>query len=220
VKFETALGVLVASALFTAAMAAAEPGSPAEAELREAVQEKPVPCAVAAHGIEAVVDGVRGNSPSRQCDNSVDLSRIDIDSLISILPEQHPAYYFAAAGRLFQADRQKDAVFWFYAGQLRSRVRLKCHPELPPGGEPALFGALQATIGETIRDYSSADPDAWAAAMKHALDWDARTPNGFEPKTPCALAIAEQRKALADLRQYVLDHKAEIKAQRARDGLE
>jgi hypothetical protein len=144
---------------------------------------------------------------------------MDLDRLIAIIPAQHPAFYYILATRLFEANRKDEALFWFYAGQLRYRTRLACHPDLPPGTEPALFASLQEVAGRPINEHAGADPDAWAAAMQRALEWDEQTPNGFEPKAPCTAAIADQRGGLATLIDYVRRNKDSIRAERAARGL-
>ena len=63
-----------------------------------------------------------------------------------------PAEQDLLASRLLAANRKDEAVFWFYAGQLRYRIRLACHPELQPDTEPALFASLQEEVGRPIND--------------------------------------------------------------------
>jgi len=108
---------------------------------------------------------------------------------------------------------------WFYAGQLRYRIRLACHPELAPDGEPALFASLQETAGRPINEYLGGDPETWAAVMTRALDWDERTANGFEPKAACAAAVAEQRQGLGELVNHVRQNADQIRAERQARGL-
>jgi len=190
-----------------------------ETQVEEASQQRPIPCSVQAHGITEVERTLRHQPERPPCDDSVDPQTMNLDELIRIIPAQHPASYYILATRLFEANRKDEAVFWFYAGQLRYRTRLACHPELPPGTEPALFASLQEVAGGPINEHAGADPDAWAAAMQRALDWDERTPNGFEPKAPCSAAIADQRGGLATLIDYVRRNKDSIRAERAARGL-
>ena len=189
------------------------------AEVAEAAQQRPIPCSVQAHGIGAVEGTLRHRPERLRCDDSVDPQTMDLDRLIAIIPAQHPAFYYILATRLFEANRKDEALFWFYAGQLRYRTRLACHPDLPPGTEPALFASLQEVAGRPINEHAGADPDAWAAAMQRALEWDEQTPNGFEPKAPCTAAIADQRGGLATLIDYVRRNKDSIRAERAARGL-
>ncbi len=142
-----------------------------------------------------------------------------IGELTANIADLHPAYYYALASRLFEDGQRDESVVWFYAGQLRYRARLTCHPEFEASGEPALFGSLQMVIGTMINEYAGADPEKWAGAMQRALDWDAEHENGFEPKSACGLAIEQSRAGLTGLREQMLGSVDEIRATREANGL-
>jgi hypothetical protein len=185
----------------------------------DAVRERPIPCTVQAHGIDAVERSLREQPQRAPCDSSVDPQKIALDDLIRIIPDQHPSFYYVLATRLFAANRKDEAVFWFYAGQLRYRIRLACHPDLPPGTEPALFASLQDEVGTLVNGYAGGDPDAWAATMERARDWDEHNRNGYEPKAPCQAQIADQRSGMAALIAQTRHDKDRIRAQRRANGL-
>lgn len=166
----------------------------------DAAREKPIPCSVQAHGFGGVL---RQAPEPAECDDSVDPQAIGLDALIRIAPDSHPAFYYVLAARLFEANRKDEAVFWFYAGQLRYRIRLACHPTLRRDIEPALFGSLHETVGRRLNEHAAADPRAWVATMERALAWDAATHNGFEPKAPCRAQIADQRRGMGELIAHV-----------------
>lgn len=191
-------------------------GSPAQAD---AARERPIPCAVQAHGMGAVIGATAGKPDSAPCDSSVDPEHVALDELIRIIPDQHPAFYYILARRLYQANRRDEAVFWFYAGQLRYRVRLACHPDLAPDVEPALFGALQEEVGRMVNEYAGADPPAWAAAIERARDWDTQIRNGFEPKAPCRAQIEDQRGGMGALIAQIRENGDRIRAERRANGL-
>ena len=185
----------------------------------DAVRERPIPCSVQAHGISAVERTLREQPERAPCDASVDPEKIALDELIRIIPDQHPAFYYILATRLFAANRKDEALFWFYAGQLRYRIRLACHPDLPAGTEPALFASLQEEVGTQVNGYAGGDPDAWAAAIERARDWDGRTRNGFEPKAPCQAQIADQRAGMTALIDQIRHNGERIRAARRANGL-
>lgn len=192
------------------------PGAPnAQAD---ATEQRPLPCSVQALSVSPGEDQLRYKPERPPCDN-FDPQRVPLDELIRTIPDQHPAAYYVLATRLFEAGRRDEAVVWFYAGQLRYRIRLACHPELPESTEPALFASLHESVGRPINEYGGGDPDAWAAAMQRALDWDEGTRNGFEPKAPCAAQIADQRGGLGALIRYTRDNKEQIRAERRANGL-
>jgi hypothetical protein len=208
------------SALALLSCGAGAGGNNGAADTRaDATREKPIPCSVQAHGMGAVVGGARARPQRPACDNGVDPQRLALDELIRIVPDQHPAFYYVLAVRLFEAGRRDEAVFWFYVGQLRYRIRLACHPDLAPDTEPALFGSLQETVGRRINEHAGGDPRAWAAAMERALAWDAATHNGFEPRAPCRAAIADQRRGLQGLSAHVRNNEAQIRRDRTASGL-
>ena len=207
-------------ALVLAGCGAGATGNNVAADTRaDATRERQIPCSVRAHGMGAVVGTLRERPERPACDSSVDPQRVALDELIRIVPDQHPSFYYVLAARLFQANRKDEAVYWFYAGQLRYRILLACHPNLAPDTEPALFGSLHETIGRQINEYASADPGAWVATMERALAWDAATHNGFEPKAPCRAAIADQRSGMGGLIAHVRQNEAQIRRDRAAAGL-
>ena len=110
-------------------------------------------------------------------------------------------------GRGDPDDRERPLLV-FYAGQLRYRIRLACHPDLPPDTEPALFASLQEEVGRPINEYTGADPDAWAAVIERArATGDAPTRNGYEPKAPCQAQIADQRAGMSELIAHIRANK-------------
>jgi hypothetical protein len=68
-------------------------------------------------------------------------------------------FLFLHPGREAIRSRQKDeAVFWFYAGQLRYRVYLLANKDkLKPSGDPALFASLSEEIGRPLNEYAFGD---------------------------------------------------------------
>ena len=132
------------------------------------------------------------------------------------LPDAHLFAYYVNTVRLFQQSARKEAVFWFYVGEIRYRIYLRVHPELPPDGDPALFDCLHQTIGTPINDWAGSDPDTWVQAMQRALDWDRQHDNGFTSKTTHANAWHVMRADLKQLVADVLANKSYIREQRKR----
>lgn len=136
------------------------------------------------------------------------------------LPQAHPASCYAYAARLFGEGRRDDAVRWFYVGQLRFRIHLKASPNLDPGGEPALFASLNATIGREVNEYAGGDVEAWVAEIGKALAWDSQHPNALTPKEAHAAVHAEIRRGLEALAQQISGSAEKIRAERQKRGLE
>jgi hypothetical protein len=152
----------------------------------------------------------------------------DTDALMNKTPDElqkgienaHPATYYILAQKLFQDGRKDDAVFWFYAGQLRYRFHLAANPGLDPSGDPALFASLSEVIGRPINEYAFGDVDALVAIFDRVLEWDEKTPNGFTSKTQHAKPWQDNRAGLGMLRNHVVENAASIRSQRSANGLE
>lgn len=181
----------------------------------DATAQKMLPCSVVSHAASAFTKGV----DMSKCDQSVDPMKMPINDLIRILPDSHPSFYYLAAARLYEEARPDEAVFWMYAGQLRYRVRLACHPDLPKDMEGPLFGSLTYAVGNQLNQYASSDIEKWKATIRRVLVWDEKTRNGFEPKAPCAAHIKDMRDGLAKLPDQIEANRSSIEAQRNQLGL-
>src|SRR4030095_3345483 len=73
------------------------------------------------------------------------------------IEQNHPAAFYILASKLFGDGKKDEAVFWFYAGQLRYRFYLKANPGLNPSGDPALFASLSETVGRPVNEYAFGD---------------------------------------------------------------
>ncbi|WP_085584462.1 hypothetical protein [Thalassospira mesophila] len=146
-------------------------------------------------------------------------NEMSADEIRDHIENKHPAAYYILAQKLFNDEQRQEAVFWFYAGQLRYRVYLTCHPDLPPDGDPALFGSLSEQIGRPLNVYAFGDVEALTTTIDRVLDWDRATPNGFTPKTQCVDAVKLQRAGLDDLRRMVTSRAEDIRQTRRENGL-
>ena len=149
-------------------------------------------------------------------DNLANLSPAEIEQR---LPNEHPGTYYLYVQQLWSAGKKDQAVFWFYAGQLRYRFHLLANPSLDKSGDPALFGALQATVGEPINLYAGADPKKWMEQIDEVLKWDADTPNGFTSKAEHKKELETVRAGLAQLRDYISKNQDKLRAQREQQGV-
>lgn len=131
----------------------------------------------------------------------------------------HPAELYKRAVDLFGQGRADEAVFWFYAGQLRYRFHLAARPDLPRDGDPALFASLSESVGRPINEWAYGDPDALVAILDRVLAWDAETPNAFISKEEFPAALERTRTGLAQLRDMIARQKQDILRQRTENGL-
>ena len=135
------------------------------------------------------------------------------------LPKEHPSNYYLYASRLWGEGKSDDAAFWLYAGQLRFRFHLLANPNLERSGDPALFGAFQATLGEPINLYVGGDTKKWMEQINRVLAWDEKTPNGFTSKKTHAKQLEEIRAGLMKLRDHIATNQDSIRATREEEGI-
>jgi hypothetical protein len=149
-----------------------------------------------------------------------DFQRLSADELKKGIEKRHPAAYYVLAQKLFEAGGRDEAVFWFYAGQLRYRFHLSASPDLPASGDPALFASLTEVIGRPINEFAFGDLPALEATLDKALAWDERADNGMTSKSAHAAEWKDVREGLGKMRDYIKANAEQIRAQRQQNGLE
>ena len=149
-----------------------------------------------------------------------DFNRLTPDQMKAGIEKQHPAAYYVLAGKLFAAGEKDEAVFWFYAGQLRYRFHLAANTNLPQSGDPALFASLSEMLGAPINAYAFGDLAQLVATIDKVLAWDERTGNEFTSKTAHAAAWKGIRDGLGQMREQIVQSGDQIRAERKRNGLE
>jgi hypothetical protein len=148
-----------------------------------------------------------------------DFNRLTADQLKAGIEGRHPAAYYVLAAKLLGDGARDEAVFWFYAGQLRYRFHLAANPGLPPSGDPALFASFSEVIGQPINEYAFGDLGQLLATIDKVLSWDEQIDNAFTSKTANAAAWKDVRGGLNKMREYVKSNADEIRAQRTQNGL-
>ncbi|MEO9336916.1 hypothetical protein ABFT80_05695 [Mesorhizobium sp. SB112] len=148
-----------------------------------------------------------------------DYNSMSTDELKSSLTSAHPAAYYILANKLFYSGKKDEAVFWFYAGQLRYRVHLACPLDQGKSGDAALFGSFSEVIGRPLNEYAFGDVDEAVKTIDAALEWDARNKNDFTSKTKCASQLAQNRAGLQSLRDSMIKQADDIRAKRKANGL-
>jgi hypothetical protein len=133
---------------------------------------------------------------------------------------QNPAAYYQSAMTLFRAGRREEATFIFYLGQLRYRTHLAARPELPPSGDPALFGSLSEVVGRPINEWAFGDLPAALRTIDAVLAYDARDPDTFTPPDQFKAAHNSTREGMRGFRRQMAAQAQDIKRQRTANGLE
>ncbi len=152
------------------------------------------------------------------------------------LANQHPAVYYVYAQSLMDSGKKDDAAFWFYTGQLRYRVHLKCKKskkinttnglpfkaQITGFGGPidsALFDALSYTTGQEINEWAFGDAVKLAQTVDKALLWDEENKNGYTKKKKCNNERKDVRVGLKKLQNHLIENNEEIKKTRTKNGL-
>jgi hypothetical protein len=141
-----------------------------------------------------------------------DLYSIPIEELRDGMERAHPLSMMVYALRLSEElNRPQEALFWFYASQLRWRTRMACH-EFEPGGEGALFGSMMSVSGAIFNGWASGNIDVWLDTIDRAHAWDLATEERFEEDKKCTVEAEEQRAGMLKLKQSILDNRTELEA--------
>lgn len=143
-------------------------------------------------------------------------------SRAEVVPElvnEHPAAFYEHAAEQWGSGLRDEALFWFYVGQLRYRFHLSVDPGEDPSGDPALFSALQAQVGDPINRYGGSDIDNWVRVIDRVLQWDEANPNGYTSKSDHHAEWTETRAGLRELRDELLAQRDAIVAEREQAGI-
>ncbi len=82
---------------------------------------------------------------------------------------------------MFLNGKKDEAVFWYYAAQLRTRYQLAFEKE----DRGQLLSVIAQTDGQLIGSYALLDTAKFIKTLDHVLEWDKKTANPFRdhPKT-------------------------------------
>lgn len=143
-----------------------------------------------------------------------------VEARARALHGQHPAAYYAEAGRLMQAGERDAAVFIFYLGQLHFRTHLAARPDLRRDGDPAAFAALSESIGRPVNEYAFGDMPALVRTLDAVIAYDRANPDPFTDPATFPEAARRTREGMAQYRANLAGRFDEIRRLRAANGLE
>lgn len=130
-----------------------------------------------------------------------------------------PLEDYERTAELLRAGRPDAATYWFYRAQLRARIHLFAHPDLPPDGLPALAASFNDVLGTPVNEYAFGDVPALVAVIDRVLAWQAANDDPFTPKSRYAAAHQRIRAGLVGLRNQVLSDQDQIRTKRRQNGL-
>lgn len=120
---------------------------------------------------------------------------------------KEPLQLFSPAAVLFQHGKKDEAVFWFYAAQLRVRYQLA----FENGDRGQLLSVMVMTVGPRINNHAFQDVANLNRILDRVLEWDKKTPNPYREKTKPENIQKQIDQVYAGLR----DLKAKLSAERA-----
>lgn len=103
---------------------------------------------------------------------------------------QKPVLLLRAAAAFYQNGRKEDAVFWYFAGHLRTRQQMAVDGRAPDGFAETL------TIGQHISVYAQSDAARLDAVLGKVLEWDSKTANIYVEK---AKGVSDHSKKIENL---------------------
>jgi hypothetical protein len=152
--------------------------------------------------------------------SALDPATLSIEQLKNGIENQHPAYFYYLAGKLFAAGQKDDAVFWYYAGQLRYRVYLAVNKDkLDPSGDPAVFASLSEEIGRPVNEYAFGDIPQLTKTIDAVIAWDQSHDNALTPRDKYKSQYDQIVSGLTQMRDQVLQQADSIRKTRSSHGL-
>jgi hypothetical protein len=150
-----------------------------------------------------------------------DPANLSIEQLEKTIEDQHPAGFYILAEKLFAAGKKDEAIFWFYAGQLRYRVYLLVNKDkLEPSGDPAVFASLSEEIGRPLNEYAFGDIPQLAKTIDAVLAWDRSHSNALTPRQKYRSEDDQIATGLTNMRDEMVRKADSIRKTRTANGLE
>ena len=150
-----------------------------------------------------------------------DPATLSIEQLRNGIEHRHPSSFYILAGKLFAAGKKHEAVFWFYAGQLRYRVYLLVNKDkLDPSGDPAVFASLSEVVGRPLNEYAFGDIPELAKTIDAVIAWDQSHSNPLTPRDKYRSEYVQIIAGLTQMRDEVVRNADSIRKTRTANGLE
>ncbi|MBK9445061.1 MAG: hypothetical protein IPO00_02530 [Betaproteobacteria bacterium] len=153
-------------------------------------------------------DGLPAADRLKSCDPGVALAAAK-EVLSDPKTLKEPLEMFSPAFVLFQNDKKDEAVFWFYAAQLRVRYQLV----FEKGDRGQLLSIMLMTVGLPINNYAFQDVRKLNQVIDRVLEWDTAAPNPFREKPRSREVEASLEKVYSGIR----DLKEKLSTERVDD---
>jgi hypothetical protein len=140
-----------------------------------------------------------------------EVAKAGIDDLLKTANRADPWLLMHAAHHLFQSGKKDEALFWFYAGQLRSRY----WPKLA-GENAQLITIAVMSHGPPINAHGMRDVPKMVGVIKKVLAWDEETFEAWSAANNIGPRRAEVDKKRAVAREGLVTMYKELAANRAK----
>jgi hypothetical protein len=134
--------------------------------------------AMAPKGEYAEIDVAPINKAMQAFKTGTDRQKQMMARQIIAAPEKYaPVAFFALSESLFKDGKKDDALFWFYAGDLRARFdAARCADETARQG----VDLLQVQYAPMINQYVAQDFAKVEAVLAKVVEWDRKTPHEYD----------------------------------------
>ena len=122
-----------------------------------------------------------------------------------------PLEIFNPAFVLFQNGERDEAVFWFYAAELRVQYQLA----FERGDRGQLLSVMRMTTGVPINNYAFQDVSRLGRILDRVLEWDKATPNPYRDRLRSDTIDSQLEQVYAgfrNLKRKMVAEKADLEA--------
>ncbi len=106
------------------------------------------------------------------------VARIEVIDSIAKSPEDFaPPVLYVLSSVLFEQDKKDEAVFWFYAGQLRGRIDATICADK---SARAAVAEMNERFGPPINQYSFTNLALLTSTVERVLAWEEKTPCHYD----------------------------------------
>ena len=107
-------------------------------------------------------------------------ARQQVIERIKAYPENFaPPVFYVLSAVLFNDGKKDEALFWFYAGQLRARFDANRCADVSAEGAVEL---LNDQFGPPINRYAFRDIPTLEKLVPRVVDWDQKTPHSYDQR--------------------------------------
>jgi len=109
--------------------------------------------------------------------NDEKLIQSKIEEIMNNSGSFNPRVFYLMSEILFVQGDKDEAMFWFYAGQLRGRYDANRCADVSAGGA---IDQMTMTFGDQINQYAFRDVDKLEKTVSRVIEWDKTTPHNYD----------------------------------------